>query len=252
MPSPTSTGSRTSTTPSDITLATQSSSKWDPPPAGRRPRDFVGRFGGDEFVVLFRDLPSGVRPETLVDRIRTALDQPWPELGTIAVTASVGVVDSHDGVATPDEMMRAADTAMYSRKHGTEATESPKLMTSRALAHHRAAMDGLGGGFCVLRRVASRDDWVIVEANRRVREAFAPVCGDTVGMLLSEVNQYADNSNASRALRDGARNGDPRRNRTRTADPGRAAELAATPRDTHRAGDRRCAHVGHHERTRGP
>ena len=85
---------------------------------------------------------------------------------------------------------------MYSRKHGTESAESPKLMISRALAHHRAAMDGLGGGFCVMRRIASRDDWIVVEANRRVRDAFAPVFGDPVGRLLSELNRHADNSSA--------------------------------------------------------
>ena len=67
-------------------------------------------------------------------------------------------------------------------------------MTSRALAHYRAAMDGLGGGFCVLRQVASRQDWVIVEANQRVRDACQTVCVDPVGPLLSEANRLADNS----------------------------------------------------------
>jgi hypothetical protein len=48
-------------------------------------------------------------------------------------------------------------------------------MVSRALAHHRAAMDGLGGGFCVFRCIGSRDDWIVVEANTgwRLRRSSA-------------------------------------------------------------------------------
>ena len=159
-----------------------------------RTRDVVGRFGGDEFVMLFRGIPPGIRPDSLVDRIRAVLAEPWPDLGTTLVTASVGIVDSADGSSDPEELIRAADTAMYSRKHGGDAGDSPKLMTSRALAHHRAAMNGLGGGFCVLRRVASRNDWVIVEANRRVLDAYQAAGVDPVGLLLSEANRIADNS----------------------------------------------------------
>ena len=161
-----------------------------------RDRDVVARFGGDEFVLLFRDVPTKVRTEALVERIRIALDEPWPELGATPITASVGIVDNRDGDAGPEELIRTADTAMYSRKHGTESAASPRLMISRALAHHRAAMDGLGGGFCVMRRIASRDDWIIVEANRRIRDAFEPVFGDPVGRLLSDLNRHADNSGA--------------------------------------------------------
>ena len=91
-----------------------------------RDRDVVARFGGDEFVVLFRDVPPEVRPNALVERIRIALDEPWPGLGATAVTASVGVVDNRDGNAGPEELIRIADTAMYSRKHGTESGESPQ------------------------------------------------------------------------------------------------------------------------------
>ena len=100
---------------------------------------------------------------------------------------------------------------MYSRKHGTATTPSPARMSAQSLVHHRAAMDGLGGSFTVLRRVQRGDDedWLIIEANALVRNVYRPVCGDPVGMLVSELDRFADNSDVrplyAAALDDGER-----------------------------------------------
>ena len=48
-------------------------------------------------------------------------------------------------------------------------------MTSRALAHHRLAMDGMRGSFAVLRAIRENDeivDFEVVEANSIVRSSF--------------------------------------------------------------------------------
>ncbi len=161
-----------------------------------RDHDVVARFGGDEFVVLFRRIDPGVSANDLLERIRTAIGSPLPAIAPAAISASVGVVDDRDGSKSPDELLRAADTAMYSRKHGITGASSPARLTSRSLVHHRRAMDGLGGGFTVLQRVetAGSHDWRIVEANTRIREVYGPLGGDPVGMLLSELDRFADNS----------------------------------------------------------
>ncbi len=164
-----------------------------------RESDVVARFGGDEFVILFRMDRPEVDADALLERIRAVMKEPWPMIAPSTVTASVGIVDDRDGSKTPAELLRAADTAMYSRKHGMAGATSPALLTSRALAHHRAAMDGLVGSFTVLRRTDDGDPrgWLIIEANARVREVYGPLCGDPVGKRVSELDRFADNSEVS-------------------------------------------------------
>ncbi|MEO6469520.1 MAG: diguanylate cyclase, partial [Acidimicrobiia bacterium] len=164
-----------------------------------RDHDAVARFGGDEFVILFR-INDDVVADTLVARIRAVIAEPWTATGVPAVTASIGIVDDHTASMTPDELLQAADAAMYSRKHGTAIAPSPARMSAQALVHHRAAMDGLGGSFTLIRQLPRDDDeerdWLIIDANTRVRDLYRPVCGEPVGMLLSELDRFADNSAA--------------------------------------------------------
>ena len=91
-----------------------------------------------------------------------------------AISASVGVVDDHDGTRSPEDLLREADKAMYARKHGMSSAGSMTTMTSRALAHHRLAMDGMQGTFVVLRAIREDGeivDFEVVEANAIVRTA---------------------------------------------------------------------------------
>lgn len=82
----------------------------------RKP-DAVGRFGGDEFVVVAAvDDMTGA--SALAHRILDALTQPYNGVpATFAIGASLGVVvvdGSHDLVA--DSLLRAADHEMYAAK----------------------------------------------------------------------------------------------------------------------------------------
>ena len=76
----------------------------------------VARMGGDEFVVLVERSPDR---ETLEDVAAIALDtvRRPVRIGEhdIAISASVGVV-RHD-TGGPEELMKAADTTLYSAKH---------------------------------------------------------------------------------------------------------------------------------------
>lgn len=82
--------------------------------AAALPGETLARFGGDEFVVL----TEGVTPaqaHALSDRMLAVLDEPFDIGGrTVHVTASVGIATS--AVCPPEELLQAADAAMYVAK----------------------------------------------------------------------------------------------------------------------------------------
>jgi diguanylate cyclase (GGDEF)-like protein len=81
-----------------------------------RTTDRVCRFGGDEFAVLFPETPKE-EVLRLAERIRRKLESRFPdEVVPQAITASIGVAAyPADGVTT-DDVVRAADTALYRAK----------------------------------------------------------------------------------------------------------------------------------------
>lgn len=79
----------------------------------------IGRLGGDEFQVMLPDIDDrGVLGE-LAARIIAMLRQPYSlEEGRCVIGASVGIaIAPHDGV-TSEEIVRAADLALYAAKNG--------------------------------------------------------------------------------------------------------------------------------------
>lgn len=82
----------------------------------------IGRLGGDEFQVMLPDIDDrGVLGE-LAMKIITMLRQPYSlEDGRCVIGASVGIaIAPHDGL-TRDEIVRAADLALYAAKNGGRA-----------------------------------------------------------------------------------------------------------------------------------
>ena len=82
-----------------------------------RRNDTVGRFGGDEFVIIFSDQQEGATPVVALEKIRDALTQSI-RLGTqeVHISCSIGVVlYPRDGV-DPDALLMKADAAMYRAK----------------------------------------------------------------------------------------------------------------------------------------
>ena len=82
-----------------------------------RVEDTIARLGGDEFVVVAEDLtvPDGER--VIAERIVAALNEPVTVDGhTLCTPASVGIALG-DPDRGPDDVLRAADAAMYAAKH---------------------------------------------------------------------------------------------------------------------------------------
>jgi diguanylate cyclase (GGDEF)-like protein len=78
--------------------------------------DVVARFGGDEFVA-FAEVDHEEDAVDMAERIRRGLAAPI-SLGDmhLSITASVGVVVTADPSATPSQLLRDADNAMYDAK----------------------------------------------------------------------------------------------------------------------------------------
>jgi diguanylate cyclase (GGDEF)-like protein len=96
-----------------------------------RETDVVARFGGDEFALVLPETgPEGAF--AVGERVRQRIAA-HSFLGAdgldIHLTASVGVATLPDVAATPEELMQAADMAMYrvkqSGKNGIQAAQGP-------------------------------------------------------------------------------------------------------------------------------
>ena len=81
-----------------------------------RPNDIFARIGGDEFVIIFRDVDKTELLQTL-EHLMTLIHQPWMiNEYELSITASIGVVRyPEDGTSTVD-LMKSADIAMYKSK----------------------------------------------------------------------------------------------------------------------------------------
>ncbi|MGZ4771861.1 MAG: putative bifunctional diguanylate cyclase/phosphodiesterase [Ilumatobacteraceae bacterium] len=78
--------------------------------------DFVGRFGGDEFVVIVERIADASQAARLGARLLEAVARPLPGLEARFVTASIGIALIRSNTVEPREAIREADEAMYVAK----------------------------------------------------------------------------------------------------------------------------------------
>ncbi len=85
-----------------------------------RDSDVVGRLGGDEFLVVLRDIPGPDMAMRAADRICEALCGTFElSCGSAELRASVGVACVGESAISCEELVRRADAAMYqSKAHG--------------------------------------------------------------------------------------------------------------------------------------
>jgi diguanylate cyclase (GGDEF)-like protein len=83
---------------------------------GLRTNDVAGRWGGDEFAVVFSGLPPDGARE-VVDRLRSTLNHPANRRrSTARIAFSAGVASLTGRAAEPGRLMQLADAALYQAK----------------------------------------------------------------------------------------------------------------------------------------
>lgn len=88
-----------------------------------RDTDLAARLGGDEFAVLLSQTTELSAIESTCARIVTKLGEPLIVAGrSVKIGASIGIVACPQDGASPDELYRAADTALYQAKQAGRST----------------------------------------------------------------------------------------------------------------------------------
>jgi diguanylate cyclase (GGDEF)-like protein len=82
-----------------------------------RPQDTVARLGGDEFTILLEGITDLNDATRIADRVHRALAYPFNLEGhEVYTSTSIGIAWSEINYDKPEDVLRDADTAMYSAK----------------------------------------------------------------------------------------------------------------------------------------
>lgn len=104
--------------------------------------DTVARFGGDEFTLLLEDLQRENEAIEVAERVRTMFRTAVPIAGhELVTTASVGIAFSTTGQESPQDLLRAADVALYRAKHLGKARSAVFERGMTAPIHERLALE---------------------------------------------------------------------------------------------------------------
>lgn len=82
-----------------------------------RPGDLLSRHGGDEFTIIVENVIQPTDALSVADRIHESFARPFAIADNeVFMSTSIGIVFNNPDYATPDAMLRDADTAMYRAK----------------------------------------------------------------------------------------------------------------------------------------
>ena len=174
--------------------------------AALRPSDTVARLGGDEFTMLLEALADHAEAETVADRVLESLRAPFAVAEQdIYLSASIGIAMIPPG-ATPDEVIRDADAAMYRAKSEGRGRHALFDSTLHEAALHRLDIetrlrrgldedDEAGGLFVAYQPIAHAADgrlhgfealarWRDADGHGMAPDEFIPVAEET-GMIAS-------------------------------------------------------------------
>ena len=96
-----------------------------------RGMDMLARLGGDEFAVLLPQVRNRARVEEIAQRLERSFEEPFAIEGQVLHgSASVGIALYPEDGATKDDLLSAADAAMYTiknTKHGIGTQQAEHL-----------------------------------------------------------------------------------------------------------------------------
>jgi diguanylate cyclase (GGDEF)-like protein/PAS domain S-box-containing protein len=122
-----------------------------------RPFDTIARLGGDEFTILLEEIKSTEEAIELTERIQKGLREPF-KIGNheIFASASIGIALSNIQYKKTEDVLRDADTAMYTAKSLGKARYAlfDQSMHDRALQTLQMETD--------LRRAVERKEFFVV------------------------------------------------------------------------------------------
>ena len=106
-----------------------------------RPGDTLARLAGDEFVVLCEDFDEHSEADVIAVRIEAAMARPFVlSIGEVKIAASIGIAFSGAGNDAPDELLHAADLAMYRTKHSAGDQRHVLDLRELHLAEHQSGL----------------------------------------------------------------------------------------------------------------
>ena len=101
-----------------------------------RPEDTVARLGGDEFTVLVKDPSSLDVAVDMANRMLEKISEPYRiNEAEIKISASIGVSMAHPKGDQPEDLLRAADHAIYQAKSGGKSKIHVNIHNSWGVAN---------------------------------------------------------------------------------------------------------------------
>lgn len=150
-----------------------------------RSADTAARLGGDEFGVLVEGVGAVSEAVNVAERILGAMREPFTlhEL-PIELRPSIGIAESESVVGGVDEVLRAADLAMYSSKRrGKGRFELYSADLEEALTPRDHDDPRLGAGWFVRNEEQRAEVMSLLDREDAIRPHFQPVLDLRTGLL---------------------------------------------------------------------
>lgn len=107
-----------------------------------RPGDVIARLGGDEFLVLLDEISDVADAESVADRVKLVLAEPFDTIAhEVVLTASIGIVMHDASLEQPTDYLRDAEIAMHGAKRAGRARHHCFTAAMREGVRHRVSVE---------------------------------------------------------------------------------------------------------------